>query len=119
MSSTTMTVGYVLGGAFVVGEIISACAVTFYHEKMSKRFPRLTSHLSIGVKTSSYRLCASIDTFLIALLVTGNPYAGMGIVGFEVLSKFALYYSHEWVWARPFLAKLLIERHKVHKLVEA
>ena len=110
MIVTAQTVGYVAGATLVAAELSMAAVVFFCHERMSQKFPRLTAHMSIGVKTTSYRFFAGLDTFLITLLVTGNPWAGAGVVGFEVMTKFFLFYTHEWVWNRPFLARLMIER---------
>jgi len=51
-------------------------------------------------KTVSWRVLASIDTFLIGWLVTGNMIFAGSIASLEVLTKMALYYGHERAWAR-------------------
>ena len=49
-------------------------------------------------KTITWRIIASLDTFLIAWLITGKfDWAGT-IAGIEVLTKMFLYYGHERVW---------------------
>ncbi len=60
--------------------------------------PRSSAKRSI-LKTLSWRLTASIDTFLIAWLVTGQPMMGGGIALGEILTKLIWYYLHERVWA--------------------
>ena len=49
-------------------------------------------------KTITWRIIASLDTFLIAWLITGRfDWAGT-IAGVEVLTKMILYYFHERAW---------------------
>jgi uncharacterized membrane protein len=50
------------------------------------------------LKTITWRIVATTDTFLLAWLVTGQmDFAGM-IAGFEVATKMILYYAHERAW---------------------
>jgi uncharacterized membrane protein len=51
------------------------------------------------LKTISWRVTASADTFLIAWFVTGKPMLGAGIAMGEVLTKLVWYYLHERIWA--------------------
>ena len=49
-------------------------------------------------KTITWRIIASLDTFLIAWIITGKfDWAGT-IAGLEVLTKMFLYYFHERAW---------------------
>ena len=50
------------------------------------------------LKTISWRVLASTDTFLLTWLVTGSPTAGLTVSGLEVITKMILYYFHERVW---------------------
>ena len=52
------------------------------------------------LKTISWRFVASLDTFLISWLITGNALAGFSIASIEVLTKMFLYYYHERFWNR-------------------
>lgn len=52
------------------------------------------------VKTFTWRTLASIDTFLLGWLVTGNMIFAGSIASLEVLTKLVLYYLHERAWAR-------------------
>ena len=46
------------------------------------------------LKTLSWRIVASTDTFLLTWLVTGSPKAGLAVSGLEVITKMILYYFH-------------------------
>ncbi len=50
-------------------------------------------------KTVSWRLLGSIDTFIIAYIVTGEVKSGAFIVSAEMVTKMILYYLHERGWA--------------------
>ena len=50
------------------------------------------------MKTITWRVTASLDTFLIAWLITGEVLAGASIASIEVLTKMFLYYYHEKIW---------------------
>lgn len=51
-------------------------------------------------KTLSWRFIASIDTFVLGWIVTGNLAFAGSIASLEVLTKMLLYYGHERLWAR-------------------
>ncbi len=50
-------------------------------------------------KAVTWRLMASLDTFVISFLVTGRMGIAGSIAGIEMLTKVAFYYLHERVWA--------------------
>jgi uncharacterized membrane protein len=50
------------------------------------------------LKTLTWRIIGTIDTMLIAWLVTGSISIGAAIGGIEVITKMLLYYTHERVW---------------------
>ena len=50
------------------------------------------------LKTISWRILASTDTFLLTWLVTGSYTAGLTVSGLEVITKMILYYFHERAW---------------------
>ena len=61
------------------------------------------------VKTLTWRILATTDTFLIAWLITGHwDWAGL-IAGIEVLTKMFLYYFHERAWARITWGKMYFD----------
>ncbi|MEQ8816473.1 MAG: DUF2061 domain-containing protein [Thalassobaculum sp.] len=51
-------------------------------------------------KTVSWRVTATIDTFIISFFVTGSFAWASSIASLEVLTKMGLYYLHERAWAR-------------------
>ena len=57
------------------------------------------SHVRSVSKAISWRATGSLDTFLIAALITGNLKLAGGVALSEVLTKTALYYLHERAWA--------------------
>ena len=52
------------------------------------------------IKTLTWRTIASLDTFLITWIVTGNPKAGITVSLIEVVTKMGLYFFHERTWLR-------------------
>jgi uncharacterized membrane protein len=49
-------------------------------------------------KTITWRIVGTIDTIVLAWLITGSPLTGFKIGGVELISKMILYYAHERVW---------------------
>jgi len=55
------------------------------------------------VKAISWRMTGSIDTMIIAFLVTGKVKWALTISGVELFTKVFLYYVHERIWIKiPF-----------------
>ena len=52
------------------------------------------------VKTLTWRITASLDTFVIAWVITGDWKIGGSIAGIEVLTKIFFYYFHERIWSK-------------------
>ena len=50
------------------------------------------------VKTISWRIVGTIDTVLIAWLITGTLTLAFSIGAIELISKLILYYFHERAW---------------------
>ncbi len=50
------------------------------------------------VKTLTWRIIASTDTFLIGFFFTDSATIAASIAGVEVVTKMALYYLHERGW---------------------
>lgn len=58
-----------------------------------------TSRRHSLLKTLSWRVTATIDTFIISFIVTGSFAWAGSIAGLEVATKMTLYYFHERAWA--------------------
>jgi uncharacterized membrane protein len=63
-------------------------------------------------KTCTWRVLASLDTFLLSWLITGNVKMGMGIASLEVLTKMFLYYAHERQWEKPRFNRFVLNTHR-------
>ena len=50
------------------------------------------------VKTITWRIIGTLDTMLIAWIISGDPMVGMSIGGIEIITKMILYYFHERAW---------------------
>jgi sulfate adenylyltransferase large subunit len=57
------------------------------------------THARSLAKAVSWRTTGSIDTFLVAFLITGNPKMAGSVAATEILTKILIYYFHERVWA--------------------
>ena len=49
-------------------------------------------------KTMTWRVTASLTTFLIAWILTGDLLIGVSIGSIEAIAKIFLYYYHETIW---------------------
>lgn len=56
-------------------------------------------------KALTWRIVGTIDTVILAWIITGNPMLGMQIGAVEFFSKILLYYAHERVWYKVNLSK--------------
>ncbi len=76
----------------------------FFHERiwfkinLSKDGKVLESRKSHIAKTITWRFIGTLDTMIIAWVISGNPLTGLKIGFAEVLTKMLLYYLHERVW---------------------
>ena len=100
----TFLLSYLLSDNFAFGLSISGIDFIFkfllyyFHERIwfNSRFKSPnTRHL---LKTLSWRLVGSINTLLLAWLVTGNSLLGIKLGIVEILTKTILYYIHEKQW---------------------
>lgn len=61
--------------------------------------PAHATALRSAVKTLTWRLVASLDTFALTWLLTGRLTLGLSVAGAEVATKMTLYFVHERAWA--------------------
>lgn len=93
-----------------ITEVITKMVLYFLHERgwdkvtwdvgVDEEGARREGHKRSLVKTGTWRVIASLDTFLLAYFFTGNIAAGAAIGGFEIITKLFLYYFHERAWSR-------------------
>jgi len=62
-------------------------------------FGRGEAHSRSLAKAVSWRITGSLDTFLLSLLITGSFRFAGAIATTELITKIALYYGHERIWA--------------------
>lgn len=74
------------------------------------------SHKRHIAKAITWRIVGTIDTMLLAWIISGNPLIGLKVGGAEVLTKMLLYYLHERVWFKVNLSKdgKVLESNKRH-----
>lgn len=74
------------------------------------------SHKRHILKAVTWRIIGTIDTMLLAWLISGDPTIGLKVGFAEVLTKMFLYYLHERIWFRVNLAKdgVILESRKRH-----
>ena len=104
-----------IGSALTIGtvEILTKSFLYYLHERLWVAFsgrqdghrsfdkiPFSQTRLQSGMKALSWRFIGSIDTFMIAFLVTGDILASSSIGIAEVFTKTVLYYLHERAWTR-------------------
>ena len=56
-------------------------------------------------KTFTWRIIGTIDTYILAWIISGDPKIGAAIGGAEVITKLLLYYFHERIWYRTQVFK--------------
>ena len=106
----TFLLSWFISGSPVTGlkigfaEVITKMVLYFFHE-------RLWYKIRIGVKqngddskrrhiakTFSWRFIGTLDTMLLAWIISGNPLTGVKIGLAEVVTKMILYYLHVRTW---------------------
>ena len=96
---------FVLGWIFTnnISHGISLSAITtlskliwyYFHENFWFKSALKDSNMRHIIKTFSWRIIGTIDTYVFGFLLTGNPAVGLKIGIFETVSKLILYYFHE------------------------
>ena len=57
------------------------------------------SHIRSVAKAISWRATGTVDTFVLSFLITGSAKFAGSIAATEVITKIALFYGNERVWA--------------------
>lgn len=107
----TMIIGWLISGDPLVGlsiggtEVITKMILYFFHERAWYKYGysktahgKKMSRKRHIIKTITWRIIGTIDTMLLAWLISGNPMIGLKVGGVEVITKMILYYFHERVW---------------------
>ena len=83
-------------------DFVSKIGLYYLHERAWILFLGRKTLMKIVslIKAVTWRTVGSIDTAMWAWFYTGNGLTGLKIGGYEILTKIALYYVHERIWAR-------------------
>ena len=60
----------------------------------------MVSYKRHALKTVTWRVVGTLDTFILSWLITGSWKTGLTIGGVEVITKMILYFFHERAWYR-------------------
>ena len=106
----TILLSWLISGSPAVGlkvgvvEMITKMLLYYFHERIWFKFNLsrdgkvLESRKRHLAKTFTWRTVGTLDTMLLAWLVSGDPWIGLQIGFAEVLTKMILYYMHERFW---------------------
>ena len=77
--------------------------------------PQTDSRWKSVAKGLTWRCLATLTTYLISWLLTGNTETASKIAGIEFVLKFGIYYMHEraWVWAPIQISRIKRQFTKV------
>lgn len=87
-----------------ITEVVTKMFLYYFHERiwykinLSKDGKMLESKKRHIAKTITWRCIGTLDTMLLAWLISGNPLTGLKIGAAEVITKMLLYYLHERTW---------------------
>ena len=61
------------------------------------------------VKAITWRITATLDTFLIAFIITHEFSKALQIGIFEIITKTLIYYVHERIWNRAKFGRIVVK----------
>jgi len=73
-------------------------AVTIANKLARNYKEQQESHRRSLTKAVTWRMTGTLDTFIVSLLLTGEPKVALSIASVEFFTKIFLYYLHERVW---------------------
>ena len=102
----TLVLSWIIAGSLTLGlkigffELITKMLLYYFHEKLWFNSKVKESNRRHLFKTFSWRFIATVDTIILAAIISGNPFTGLKIGIAEVLTKMILYFFHEKLWYR-------------------
>jgi len=105
-SLDTLLLSWFISGNLSIGiqigitEVITKMILYYIHERLWFKSKIESTNKRHILKTFSWRTIGTIDTFVLAWIITGNPLTGLKIGISEVFTKMLLYYGHEKLWYR-------------------
>lgn len=89
--------GLKIGGA----ELFTKMILYYLHERAwfnLRVFKKESARIRHILKTFTWRFIGTVDTIILAWLISGSAEAGLSIGGLELITKMILYYLHERAW---------------------
>lgn len=102
----TFILSWIITGNVVVGlkiglsEIATKMVLYYFHERIWFKVNLPNSNKRHIFKTFSWRVVGTLDTFVLAWIITGSPFTGLKIGIVEIITKMIFYYLHEKIWYR-------------------
>ncbi|WP_179344630.1 DUF2061 domain-containing protein [Winogradskyella ursingii] len=102
----TIILSWLISGSPLFGiqigfiEVVTKMILYYFHERFWFNSTIKNANKRHIYKTITWRIVGTLDTMLIAWIITGNPVTGLKIGAVEVVTKMALYYLHEKIWYR-------------------
>ena len=124
----TMLLSWLISGDPMIGvkvgfsEVLTKILLYYLHERawfkinLSKDGILRESRKRHLAKTVSWRMVGTIDTMILAWIISGNPLTGFKIGLSEVMTKMTLYYLHERVW---YKVKFGLPKEKIEEMEAA
>lgn len=100
----TILLSWIISGSPTTGlkiglaEVCTKMILYYLHERAWYRFKIVDSNKRHIVKTVTWRFIGTMDTMMLAWILSGDPMIGLQIGFTEVVTKMVLYYLHERVW---------------------
>lgn len=91
-----------LGLKIGLAEIFTKTLLYYFHERIwFKIYLDIeTTNWRHIVKTISWRVIGTLDTIILAWIISGDPVIGLKVGAVEVVTKMLLYFFHEKAWYR-------------------
>ena len=106
----TILLSWLISGSPLTGlkigftEVLTKMVLYYFHERvwfkinLTKDGKLLESRKRHFGKTITWRIVGTIDTIILAWLISGNPLTGLKIGFSELVTKMVFYYVHERIW---------------------
>ncbi|WP_435135566.1 DUF2061 domain-containing protein [Formosa sp. A9] len=79
-------------------EVATKMLLYYLHERAWFKVTMAESNKRHILKTITWRVVGTIDTMILAWVISGDPMVGLKVGFTEVITKMLLYYFHEKIW---------------------
>ncbi len=88
----------IMGLKIGLAEVVTKMLLYYLHERLWFKTNLPNSNRRHVYKTFSWRTVGTLDTVVLAWIITGNPMTGFKIGVVEIITKMIFYYLHEKLW---------------------